>query len=377
MVNNKIKLLILIKNLDGGTGTFIVNFLKIEKIFNGKLITKTITLEKPKFRKINKTLLIHKKDFYPHYYSFINSLKYLFSDILLIRNIVNQEKPNIILSVNNYANFIVSLSKLLFRFKTKIILTHHNNLTQIINSKCSTILRLFIKTLLPFLYKVGDTQVAVSNGVANDIKNLSKQKNIKVIYNGIKLNHFTKIKSLKLKKNIISAGRFDSQKDFFNLLKAFNILKDRLDNINLILVGDGSENKKIKKYINQNKLNNLVKIKKWQNNISKYFENSNLFVLSSLYEGFPYVILEAMSFSLPIISTDTPFGPREILDNGKYGILVPMKDPKAMADAMYELLTNKIKYQYYSKKSLERVKYFSLDKMLRNYKKLILDLLKE
>lgn len=219
--------------------------------------------------------------------------------------------------------------------------------------------------------------VAVSNGVANDIKKLSKQKNIKVIYNGIKLNHLNKIKSLGSKKVIVSVGRFDTQKDFFTLLEAFNILKDKLDNIKLILIGDGLENKRIKKYIKQKKLNNLVKIKKWQNNISKYLKNSTLFVFSSLYEGFSYVIIEAMSFGLPIVSTDTPFGPREILDNGKYGILVPMKDTKAMADAMYELLTDKRKYQYYSKKSLERAKYFSLDKMLKAYKKIILDLLKE
>jgi glycosyltransferase involved in cell wall biosynthesis len=373
----KIQLLIVIKNLDGGTGTFIVNFLKIKKLFNSKLILKTITLEEPKFRKIKTSLLIHKKKFYPNYYSFINSLKYFLNDVLLINKIVNQEKPNIILSINNYANIVISLSKLLFRFKNKIILTHHNNLTKILNSRCSPVLKLFIKTLLPVLYKTANIHVVVSNGIVTDIKKLSKRKNIKVIYNGIKLNHLNKIKSLGSKKVIVSVGRFDTQKDFFTLLEAFNILKDKLDNIKLILIGDGLENKRIKKYIKQKKLNNLVKIKKWQNNISKYLKNSTLFVFSSLYEGFSYVIIEAMSFGLPIVSTDTPFGPREILDNGKYGILIPMKDPKAMADAIHNLLTDKKKYQYYSKKSLERAKYFSLDKMLKNYKKIILDLLKE
>jgi len=83
-----------------------------------------------------------------------------------------------------------------------------------------------------------------------------------------------------------------------------------------------------------------------------------------------------MSQRLPIISTDTPFGLSEILDNGKYGILVPVGNEKAMAEAMYTLLTDEKKYHYYSQKSLGRAKYFSLGKMLKAYKKVILEALK-
>ncbi len=135
--------------------------------------------------------------------------------------------------------------------------------------------------------------------------------------------------------------------------------------------------KYLKNYVKKLKIEKNVQFFGWVKNIYEYLKKSSVFVFSSKREGFGYVLLEAMSCGLPVISTNTPFGPAEILDNGKYGILVPMKNPQAMADAIYELLTDDKKYNYYKKKSLERVKYFSLDKMLKSYKKLIMNLVKE
>jgi glycosyltransferase involved in cell wall biosynthesis len=78
-----------------------------------------------------------------------------------------------------------------------------------------------------------------------------------------------------------------------------------------------------------------------------------------------------MSYGKPINTTKTPYGPSEILDNWKYGILVPMGDEEAMKKAILKLLTDKKKYHYYAKKAFERSKFFSLDKMLMSYKKII------
>jgi glycosyltransferase involved in cell wall biosynthesis len=114
----------------------------------------------------------------------------------------------------------------------------------------------------------------------------------------------------------------------------------------------------------------------WVKNISPYLKKSDIFVLSSKREGFGYVLIEAMSQGKPVISTNTPYGPSEILDNGKYGILVPMGDEEAMKRAILKLLTDKKKYHYYAKKAFERSEFFSLDKMLRAYKKLIVGLIK-
>ncbi len=84
-----------------------------------------------------------------------------------------------------------------------------------------------------------------------------------------------------------------------------------------------------------------------------------------------------MSQGLPVISTNSLFGPSEVLDNGKYGIFVPIGDEKKMANAILRLLTSKKKREYYARKSLERVRFFSEEKMLRKYIELIKDLLKD
>lgn len=136
-------------------------------------------------------------------------------------------------------------------------------------------------------------------------------------------------------------------------------------------MGDGRDKKKMVSYILKNKLSEVIRIIKWQTNVNKYYSNSALFVLSSFYEGFSYTTIEAMSNGIPVIATDSPYGPREILKNGRYGILVPIKDEKKMSDAICLLLTDPKKYLYFSNQSLKRAEYFNLDKMISSYKTLI------
>ena len=94
-------------------------------------------------------------------------------------------------------------------------------------------------------------------------------------------------------------------------------------------------------------------------------------MLSSNYEGFGWVLLEAMTQTLPIISTDSPYGPREVLDNGRSGILVPVGNIEKMKAAILKVLMVKDEYKKYSQSSRDRVQFFSDKKMLLEYKKLI------
>ena len=98
-----------------------------------------------------------------------------------------------------------------------------------------------------------------------------------------------------------------------------------------------------------------------------YMVKSNLFVLSSKYEGFPNVLIEALACGLPIVSTDCPSGPREILDNGKYGKLVPVGDVDSLAKAMEETLNNPVS----CKDLQERSRCFSIDRIFKQYLNLI------
>ena len=105
-----------------------------------------------------------------------------------------------------------------------------------------------------------------------------------------------------------------------------------------------------------------------------YLRRSDVFVFSSKREGFGYVLLEAMSQGLPVISSNTPYGPSEILNNGKYGIIVPVGNVALLKKAILKLLIEDKVYKNYSKKSIERSIFFSKDKMINDYKKVLISL---
>jgi len=374
-MRKKINLLIVSKSIDGGTGSYTSNLLKLKKLLNLKI--KIITLEQPSYRKIkSKTIFLHHQNFYPKKYllSFQNIITFLQEIVWLKKNILIK-KPDVILSVNHYVNTQLALVKYLFDNKLCLILTTHNNINCTFDNKASFILKIILKALVRFLYRLGNVNIGVSKRISNDLRNLFQLKNTVTIYNGVKTKRCLNKTISRNKKNIVSIGRLDQQKDFFTLIKAYVTFEKKCSRSSLKIIGDGEQKEELEKTINHYRLFKKIKLIGWKQNVIPYLNSSNLFVLSSFYEGFPYVLLEAMSQGLPVISTNASYGPSEILGKGKYGVLVPVGDEKKMARAMLELLTNKKKRGYYAKKSMERARFFSEKKMLDQYKQLILRLL--
>ena len=154
-----------------------------------------------------------------------------------------------------------------------------------------------------------------------------------------------KIKFDKKKLKLINVGRYTDQKDQLTLLKAVNKIKDKIK-FNLILVGRGDEKENLIKYIHENNLSKQVKLMDFQNNPFNLIKSSDVFILSSLYEGLPNVLLETQVLKKFIISSDCPTGPREILLNGKAGFLFKVGD--------YSKLSNLILRYSKNKKSLSK-----------------------
>ena len=192
-----------------------------------------------------------------------------------------------------------------------------------------------------------------------EVENLGKKK--------LNFKLFRKKNSLK----IINVGRFVDQKDQITILKSVNLIKDKIS-IELILIGGGIKKEIMINFIKRNKLNKIVKIMNFLTNPYKYIKKSDVFVLSSTFEGLPNVLLEAQCLKTFIISSDCSSGPREILLNGKAGFLFKVKDnydlSKKILKYFYnkEKLNKKIKigyqnlYRFKEKNNLE--KYFSLIK---------------
>lgn len=136
---------------------------------------------------------------------------------------------------------------------------------------------------------------------------------------------------------IISAGRLAPEKRFADLINAIKTMNESRY-VRLILLGDGPLRQELQTLIDELKLADRVQLLGFQDNPMKFFKRSRLFVLSSRVEGLPNVLVEAMACGCPVVSTNCPTGPREVLRDGEYGELVPVGSPPALAGAILRAL---------------------------------------
>ena len=170
--------------------------------------------------------------------------------------------------------------------------------------------------------------------------------------------------------NLINIGRFTNQKDQLTLLKAVNRIKDKI-RFNLLIVGRGVEKENLLRYIHENKLSNLVQIINFQKNPFNLIKSSDVFILTSLYEGLPNVLLETQVLKKFIISSNCPTGPREILLNGKAGFLFDVRDYKKLSKLILDYSKNKKSLSKKIKIGYQNLKRFDFEANLNNYLKTI------
>lgn len=195
-------------------------------------------------------------------------------------------------------------------------------------------------------YRFARSIICVSEGVTRDIRSFAivRRNQIKLVNNPAYLNvneHVRYLESNKEFYTILSVGTLKDQKDFSTLLHAFSMLKPR-GIYRLCLVGDGPERESLERLVDSLGLGECVEFAGEQLDLDSYYQIADVFVLSSRYEGFANVIVEAMSYGIQIVSTDCEHGPREILLDGKCGRLVPVADPSSMAIAIDAAITKPI-----------------------------------
>jgi glycosyltransferase involved in cell wall biosynthesis len=140
---------------------------------------------------------------------------------------------------------------------------------------------------------------------------------------------------------VVAVGGLRVQKDFATLLRAFALVKERRD-ARLIIVGEGTERVALSRLVTQLGLENHVSLPGWVPCVYPYISRAAAFALSSRWEGFPAVLIEALACGVPIVSTDCPSGPREVLAEGKHGRLVPLGDPLALAEGLTAALGGEV-----------------------------------
>lgn len=382
-ITEKIKLFVIVKSIDGGTGTFLINFLKIKNLFpSNKFALKTIVLEEPTYRNVRDYNFeyFRGKNFYPQKYSFspLNFINF-FMELFWLKDKFDDFEPTLVMGADLRCNLLAIFLKILSYKKTKIIATNHIDLGKTISDKSTLPVALLLKKTISYLYNKADLFVCCSQELSRSSQSdFNLKKDVITVYNGMKFEKYlprSANSNNKKKKIIITIARLVEQKDHINLIKAFELLQKKYKNVDLWITSDGPLRKQLESYVNDHKFNNKIKFLGWVKDINSYLRKADIFVFSSKREGFAYVLVEAMAQGLPVVSTDTPYGPREVLENGKYGVLVPVNDPVSLEKEMFKLLTDKNKYNYFAKKSLERTRYFSVEKMIKNYKRIILNLL--
>ena len=288
-------------------------------------------------------------------------LKTIISMILLIRNFFNKK----ILILSFQSNISAILISKLFNFKIIIRL----------NTSIEKYIKHFLKKkFFNFFYNFADDIVVNSIFFKKEIKK-KFNLNSELIYNSFeksnqkkKLFFFKNYKGLK----IINIARLTDQKDQITLIKALNLLKKKEIDFRCCIIGSGKEKNKLSNYINREKLNKFIKLIGYKKNAQNYLSICDLFILTSKFEGLPNVLIEAQSKNIPIISSNCPTGPKEILLGGVLGDLFKVSDYKKLSKLIINFKTDKKKLIKKSIKSQKFLKRFDLKKNCEKYAKLIL-----
>ena len=237
-----------------------------------------------------------------------------------------------------------------------------------LNSKVS-------KFLIKNLYNRADLILPVSFAIQKDLENnFSINIEQKIIYNGYDIDHIdNKAKEnidIDIDKNnsIISVGSLNKRKNHELLIRALVALNTK---IKLYILGVGEEYGNLKELVIDLNLENRVFFLGFDNNPYKYLSKCSIFVLVSNSEGFPNVLVEAMLCNCAVISTDCLSGPREILSDAKYGILIPTNDKNKLVEALNKLLDNKKQKYEYQKLARTRAEEFKISLVTNIYKEVL------
>lgn len=284
-------------------------------------------------------------------------------------------RPSVLMSALEDTNLVALWARKLANVPTQVIVTVHNNLSRE-SQNATQLKRKLTPQLVKLFYPWADQIVAVSRGVAQDLIKigLPRQK-VHAIYNPI----ITADLQEKLKETlehpwflpeqppvIIGVGRLTKQKDFATLIKAFAQVKKQKSS-RLLLLGDGEERSTLENLVQSLDLTQDVQFMNFVANPYIYMAKASVLVLSSDWEGFGNVLVEAMISGTAVVSTDCESGPAEILANGKFGRLVKVGNVEEMAKAILETLANPPKIEMLK----ERANEFTLEKSIAGYQLLL------
>ena len=286
---------------------------------------------------------------------------------------LNHSSPDVVLSTLDAVNICLLWAKYLSHSESRFIIRQAIFHSQQVNHAQSIFAGKLLTRLVKKWYPSADKIISLTNQMAEDLQescNIPAAK-INTVYNPVDIDAILARRN-EAPENlpqltsgaamIMAAGRLCKQKNFPALLQAIRVLKPRRK-VALVILGEGPDRPLLEKVIEDLRLKDNVHLLGHVKNPYAYMTQADVFVLTSLWEGLPNVIIEALACGCRVVSTDCPSGPGEILQQGKYGKLVPLNDVMALANAIDDSLKENIDRQAV----FSRAKDFSLQKISRQY----------
>lgn len=289
------------------------------------------------------------------------------------------ECPDAMISSMIHANVAAVLAWRLAGVPTHLTVVHHNTPTSVLEESFNPRTNRAAHFAAERLYPMADAIVAVSHGVKDDlVETLDlRPDDVTVVYNPIATPEVL-AESFDPPDHpwfgpdeppvVIGAGRMVPQKDFQTLIEAFATVRERR-NARLLIFGEGDQWEQLERRIAHLGLEDDAVLHEPVDNptLHQFMQHAGAFALSSRFEGLPTVLIEALICGCPIVSTDCPSGPAEILADGEYGTLVPVGDPDRLAEGIASTLDDPTP----AEDLRERARLFSLDTAIDRYERVL------
>jgi glycosyltransferase involved in cell wall biosynthesis len=284
---------------------------------------------------------------------------------------LRRERPTTLISFLDHAGVIALWARRLSGTSTRVVCTVHNALTRAAPTSSnlrSRIMPLFLRAFYPS----ADEVVAVSHGVAQELSKATgfPLARIRVIYNPVITGDLLAARDRAPAHPwltdsgppvILGAGRLTRQKDFQGLIRAFALVRQRRP-ARLLIMGEGPERPALEALVRELGLQAEVSLPGFVVGAHECMAKAAVFVLSSVWEGLPTVLIEALAVGTRVVSTDCPSGPREILRGGQLGRLVPVGDVGALAEGILAALGDAGRYV-----PLDQLKEFTQEVAVQSY----------
>jgi glycosyltransferase involved in cell wall biosynthesis len=286
---------------------------------------------------------------------------------------LRRSRPAAVVASQQHAILAAIWARAVSRAPTRLVITQHNSLSDLCSQSRRPEVRLFLPLLARAFFRFADQVTAVSKGVADDLATVARisRDRIEVIYNPVRTADLAGEAAAptghpwvdrKDRPLVLGAGDLAARKDFATLIRAFaRVRSEQL--ARLVIIGEGEDRSSLLRLAKDLGIAEDVDLPGFTRNPYAYMARADVFALTSRFEGLGNVLIEALACGCPVVSTNCPSGPAEILEDGRYGSLAPVGDDVAIAKALRQTMQNPPDRAFLR----SRADFFSIDRAVEQY----------